>query len=173
MSNIQGVTIEPQRIFIDTATRSLVFDPLNSTHEASYKCEAKLILPDFESFNTSMLYHLNVLSAYSTYMYVHVHIAQVFTSHLYACNIVYLTDRSIVQLRFGPMIHCSKWYDNKVCILLYMCVHNYNYNFFLCLSWSMISSRLWPVLLMRIVVVVSNNHTFPRGNSAVKHKTVM
>ena len=54
--NIQGVTIEPQRIFIDTTTRSLVFDPLNSTHEASYKCEAKLILPDFESFNTSMLY---------------------------------------------------------------------------------------------------------------------
>ena len=77
------------------------------------------------------------------------------------------------------MVHCSKWYDNKVCILLYMCVH---YNFFLCLSlhnrglqsiWSMISSRLWPVLLMIIVVVVFNNHTFPRGNSAVKHKTVM
>ena len=70
VSNIQGVTIEPQRIFIDTTTRSLVFDPLNSTHEASYKCEAKLILPDFESFNTSMLYHLNVLSAYNTYMYI-------------------------------------------------------------------------------------------------------
>ena len=61
------MAIEPQRIFIDTATRSLVFDPLNSTHEASYKCEAKLILPDFD---TSMLYHLNVLSAYSTYVLV-------------------------------------------------------------------------------------------------------
>ena len=71
VSNIQGVKIEPQRIFIDTTTRSLVFDSLNITHEASYKCEAKLILPDFESFNTSMLYHLNVLSAYSTYMYVY------------------------------------------------------------------------------------------------------
>ena len=64
---IDGVTIEKQHTFFDTTTRSLVFDPLNITHGATYKCEAKLILPDSAgSFNTSLPYHLKVLSAYRT-----------------------------------------------------------------------------------------------------------
>ena len=62
VSQIDGVTLEKQHVFSDTSTRSLVFDPLKNTHEATYKCEAKLILPDSESFNTSLLYHLIVLS---------------------------------------------------------------------------------------------------------------
>ena len=57
------VTIEKQHTLFDTTTRSLIFDPLNITHGATYKCEAKLILPDFAgSFNTSLLYHLTVFS---------------------------------------------------------------------------------------------------------------
>ena len=61
---IDGVTIEKQHVFSDTTTRSLVFGPLNITHGATYKCEAKLILPDSAgSFNTSLLYHLTVLSS--------------------------------------------------------------------------------------------------------------
>ena len=67
VSQIDGLTIEKQHLFSDTTTRSLVFDPLNITHGATYKCEAKLILPDSAgSFNTSLLHHLNVLSAYRT-----------------------------------------------------------------------------------------------------------
>ena len=63
VSQIDGVTIEKQHVFSDTTTRSLVFDPLNITHGATYKCEAKLILPDSAgSFNTSLPYHLTVLS---------------------------------------------------------------------------------------------------------------
>ena len=67
MSEIDDVTIEKQHVFSDITTRSLVFDPLNITHGATYKCEAKLILPDSAgSFNTSLPYHLTVLSAYTT-----------------------------------------------------------------------------------------------------------
>ena len=63
VSQIDGVTIEKQHVFSDTMTQSLVFDPLNVTHGATYKCEAKLILPDSAgSFNTSLPYHLTVLS---------------------------------------------------------------------------------------------------------------
>ena len=63
VSQIYSVTIEKQHVFSDTTTRSLVFDPLNITHGATYKCEAKLILPDSAgSFNTSLPYHLTVLS---------------------------------------------------------------------------------------------------------------
>ena len=62
VSQIDGVTIDEQH-FSDTMTQSLVFDPLNITHGATYKCEAKLILPDSAgSFNTSLPYHLTVLS---------------------------------------------------------------------------------------------------------------
>ena len=68
VSRMDGVTLEKQHVFSDTSTRSLVFDSLKNTHEATYKCEAKLILPDSESFNTSLLYHINVLSMYSTYI---------------------------------------------------------------------------------------------------------
>ena len=39
--------------------------------------------------------------------------------------------------------------------------------------WSKTSSRLWPVLLIRIVVVVFNNHRFTRGNSAVEHNKMV
>ena len=39
--------------------------------------------------------------------------------------------------------------------------------------WSKTSSRLWPVLLMRIVVVVFNNHRFTRGNSAAEHNKMV
>ena len=64
-----GVTIEKQHIFSNTTTRSLIFDPLNLTHGATYKCEAKLILPDSAgSFYESLLYHLTVLSK-NTYNY--------------------------------------------------------------------------------------------------------
>ena len=64
VSQIDGVTLEKQYVFSDTSTRSLVFDPLKNTHEATYKCEAKLVLPDSEPINTSLLHHLNVLSQY-------------------------------------------------------------------------------------------------------------
>ena len=63
VSQIDGVTLEKQLVFSYTTTRSLVFDPLNITHGATYKCEAKLILPDSAgSFNTSLPYHFTVLS---------------------------------------------------------------------------------------------------------------
>ena len=59
------VTIEKQHTLFDTATRSLVFDPLNITHGATYKCEARLILPNSAgSFNTSLPYLLTVFSTY-------------------------------------------------------------------------------------------------------------
>ena len=46
--------------------------------------------------------------------------------------IVNLTDRTIIQLRFGPMVHCSKWYEDRVCIdtiiiiIIFNCVFLYN-----------------------------------------------
>ena len=64
-SQIDGVTIEKQHTFSNNTTRSLVFNPLNLTHGATYKCEAKLILPDSSgSFNTSLPYFLTVFSTY-------------------------------------------------------------------------------------------------------------
>ena len=48
-----------------------------------------------------------------------------------------LADRTIIQLRFGPMVHCSKWYEDKVCthvaylILTPLCI---NTIIMLCLS---------------------------------------
>ena len=69
ISQVGGVTIEKQHIFSNTTTRSLIFDPLNLTHGATYKCEAKLILPNSAgSFNSSLLYHLTVISK-NTYNY--------------------------------------------------------------------------------------------------------
>ena len=45
------------------------------------------------------------------------------------CNIfVNLTDRTIVQLRFGPMVHCSKWYEDKVCSDNVNCLSIYRHN---------------------------------------------
>ena len=68
ISQVDGVTIEEQHVFSNTTTRSLIFDSLNLTHGSTYKCEAKLILPDSAgSFNESLLYHLTVLSKLSTY----------------------------------------------------------------------------------------------------------
>ena len=64
-SQIDGVTLEKQHTFSNNTTRSLVFDPLNITHGAIYKCKAKLILPDSAgSFNTSLPYLLTVFSTY-------------------------------------------------------------------------------------------------------------
>ena len=57
-----GITIEQQQMFSNTAIRSLLFNPLNMTHGENYKCEAKLLLPSNESFTTSVQYHMNVLS---------------------------------------------------------------------------------------------------------------
>ena len=63
VSQTDGVTIEEQRIFPYTTIRSLIFDPLNITHGATYKCQATMILPNSAgSFNTSLLYPLSVLS---------------------------------------------------------------------------------------------------------------
>ena len=27
---------------------------------------------------------------------------------------IFLADRTLIQLKFGPMVHCSKWYEDKV-----------------------------------------------------------
>ena len=63
ISEEDGVTIEQQQTYSDTATRSLIFDSLEMGHRGDYKCVANLILPDSAgSFNTSAKYHLNVLS---------------------------------------------------------------------------------------------------------------
>ena len=99
-----GVTIEQQQTYSDTATRSLIFDRLKMAHGGDYKCVANVTLPDSAgSFNTSAEYHLNVLSKY---LYVNWCIC--------ICNIILFTDRTLIQLKFGPVVHCSKWYEDKV-----------------------------------------------------------
>ena len=65
ISEEDGVTIEQQQTYTDTATRLLIFDSLEMAHGGDYKCEATLILPDSAgSFNTSAEQLLNVLSKY-------------------------------------------------------------------------------------------------------------
>ena len=65
ISEDDGVTIEQQQTYSDTATRSLIFDSLKMAHGGTYKCVANLILPDSAgSFHTSAKHHLNVLSKY-------------------------------------------------------------------------------------------------------------
>lgn len=63
LSEENGVTVENQRNNLSEATRSLIFHPLNMTHRGTYKCKAKVILPDSSgTFNSTSQYHLNVLS---------------------------------------------------------------------------------------------------------------
>ena len=100
--------------------------------------------------------------------------------HVVHNMIVNFTDRTIIQLRFGPMVHCSKWYEDKVLLLcVIIMIHLNAMQFPLCCSglqsaWSETSNRLWLVLLMRIVIVVFSNHRFPRGNLvAANNKMVM
>ena len=63
LSEENNVTIEKQQNNHSVATRSLTFHPLNMTHRGTYKCRAKVMLPDSSStFNSTSLYHLNVLS---------------------------------------------------------------------------------------------------------------
>ena len=69
VANQDGITIEQQHILHNTITRSLTFHPLNMTHGGNYKCEAKLLLPNTEVFNSSSLYHLNVLSKWISDLY--------------------------------------------------------------------------------------------------------
>ena len=65
ISEEDGVTIEQQQTYSDTATRSLIFDSLKMAHEGTYKCVANLILPHSAgSFTASAYHHINVLSKY-------------------------------------------------------------------------------------------------------------
>ena len=71
-SDDENVTIGQQYIFDDAVTKSLTFSPLTWRHCTEYICEAKLLLPDpAGSFNTSLQYHLNTLSASLTTMCMH------------------------------------------------------------------------------------------------------
>ena len=100
-----GVTIEQQQKFHSEATRSLMFYPLNMTHSGTYKCEATLFLPESNNtFISTSQYSLSVLSEFSLNPY------SIFTFF----SLFQLTDRSIIQLRLRPMIHCSKWFEHKV-----------------------------------------------------------
>ena len=36
---------------------------------------------------------------------------------LFTSLIVHFTDRTIIQLKFGPVFHCSRWYQRQVCKL--------------------------------------------------------
>ena len=109
VSEVDGVTIGEQQFYSlsntsNTTTRDLVFDPLVMAHGGDYRCEAKLILPDNAgSFNTTLDYHINVMSMYYTPCFKHLFIT--FSQ----------PDRTIIQLNFGPMIHCIHWYEDKVC----------------------------------------------------------
>ena len=69
LADQDGITIEQQHILHNTTTRSLTFHPLNMTHGGNYKCEAKLLLQNTEVFNSSSLYHLNVLSKWISDLY--------------------------------------------------------------------------------------------------------
>ena len=149
ISEEDGVTIEPQQSYSDTATRSLIFDSLEMAHGGTYKCVASLLLPDSAvSFNTSAEHHINVLSKYLRF-------------HDMNNCYIYYTDRTLIQLRFGPVVHCSKWYEDKVnthttChVVIVQCIspHRGWHN-----TWREISRRHWQVSLIRTVVVVSKPH---------------
>lgn len=100
-----GVTIEQQQNFYSEATRSLTFFPLNMTHSGTYKCEATLFLPESNiTFISTSQYSLRVLSEFFLNPYS---ILTFFFS-------LHFTDRTIIQLRLRPMIHCSKWFEHKV-----------------------------------------------------------
>ena len=102
ISEEDEVTIGQQQTYSDTATRSLIFDSLEMAHGGDYKCVASLILPDSAgSFNTSAEHHINVLSKYLRF-------------HDMNNCYIYYTDKTLIQLRFGPVVHCSKWYEDKV-----------------------------------------------------------
>ena len=63
ISEGDGVTIEQQQTYSDTATRSLIFDSLEMAHGGNYTCVANLTLPDSaRSFNALVHHHINVLS---------------------------------------------------------------------------------------------------------------
>ena len=150
ISEEDGVTIEQQQTYLDTATRSLIFDSLEMAHGGDYKCVANLILPDSAgSFNTSAEHHLNVLSKY-------LHVITAFVTH-----IIQYIDRTLIQLKFGPVVHCSKWYEDKVnthttchvVIVQSISPHRGWHN-----TWRKISRRHWQVSLIRTVVVVSKPH---------------
>lgn len=56
------VIISQQLNFHSEATRSLTFHPLRMNHGGSYKCEAKLLLPDTSNiFNTTCQHYITVL----------------------------------------------------------------------------------------------------------------
>ena len=58
-----GVTVEQQYTSQSSTSLSLIFNPLNMSHGGNYVCKAELMLPDSpQSFHTTELYHLNVLS---------------------------------------------------------------------------------------------------------------
>ena len=62
ISDDEDVMVGEQNTFVETATKSLTFDPLRWLHCGDYVCEAKLLLPSpAGSFNTSLQYHLNTL----------------------------------------------------------------------------------------------------------------
>ena len=67
ISDDEDVMVGEQNTFVETATKSLTFDPLRWPHCGDYICEAKLLLPSpAGSFNTSLQYHLNTLSMLAT-----------------------------------------------------------------------------------------------------------
>ncbi|CAI8023925.1 hypothetical protein GBAR_LOCUS13950 [Geodia barretti] len=78
------ITVNDQSTVSNDVTRSLVFDPLKMAHGGSYVCRAKLTLPGSAGvFQNVGEYQLSVL------------------------------NMTFIQLKFGPVPHCSTWYEDK------------------------------------------------------------
>ena len=98
------ITVNGQSTVSNVVTRSLVFDPLKMAHGGGYVCRATLTLPGSAGvFQNVGEYQLSVLSK---------------TLAFYRCDrlmhIIYVTDMTFIQLKFGPVPHCSMWYEDKV-----------------------------------------------------------
>ena len=60
-----GVSVNQQYTSESSTSLSLIFNPLDMSHGGNYVCKAKLVVPgSSQSFRTTELYHLNVLSKF-------------------------------------------------------------------------------------------------------------
>ena len=98
------ITVNDQSTVSNVVTRSLVFDPLKMAHGGSYVCRATLTLPGSAGvFQNVGEYQLSVLSK-----------TLAFCRCDRLMHMIYVTDMTFIQLKFGPVPHCSTWYEDKV-----------------------------------------------------------
>ena len=87
--------------------------------------------------------------------------------------IVNLTDRTIIQLRFGPMVHCSKWYEDEVCTVIYARVAYRTLNFesvyFSTLSSQSIAENLEQDIKKTLSSVINENCSCDFRQSHISH----